>query len=286
MHTEKWLAESTKKLESAGIGTARLDCLVLLEDALKKDRAYLLAHPEAAVEGEALHRLDEQIKRRAKHEPLAYIRVKTEFYGREFTVNKNVLEPRPESEAMIDLLKELTNSPLQIAKNSQFVDVGTGSGALAITAKLEVSSAEVIAIDIDAKCLTVARQNAKKHNAEIKFFEGNLIQPILNTQFTHGRDLFEYVILANLPYVPDDFKLNDAAMNEPKLAIFGGTDGLNIYRQLFTQLVENAKNSQSPRYVLTESLPFQHKSLAKIAHGAGYKLIKTNDFIQLFRIIG
>src|SRR3990167_7586357 len=107
MRVEAWLKQATQELETAGIGTARLDCLVLLEDLTGKDRAYLLAHPEFPVKGSTFHKLEKQIEKRKKHVPLAQIRGKTEFYGREFIINQDVLEPRPESETMIELLKEL-----------------------------------------------------------------------------------------------------------------------------------------------------------------------------------
>ena len=105
MHVGDWLKTATQKLQQAGIATARLDCLVLLEDYLNTNRTQLLAHLERELTVEQIKWLSLRLVRRAKHEPLAYIRSKTEFYGREFIVNKHVLEPRPESETMIDLLK-------------------------------------------------------------------------------------------------------------------------------------------------------------------------------------
>src|SRR5688572_26953494 len=103
-----FLQKAETKLKTAGIGSAQLDCVILLEDELHKDRAWLLAHPEHEVAHTHLKKLEKQVIRRAAHEPLAYIRGFTEFYGRKFKVNKRVLEPRPESEAMIELLKQLT----------------------------------------------------------------------------------------------------------------------------------------------------------------------------------
>jgi len=155
------------------------------------------------------------------------------------------------------------------------VDVGTGSGALAITAKLEIPGAEVIATDIDPNCLKVAHQNAKTLGTKIKFLEGNLLEPLT----AKGYELT--AILANLPYVPDRWKINEAAAMEPRIAIFGGQDGLDIYRRLFEQI---KKLPWRPKYVFTESLPPQHKELAKIAKSASFKLAKTQDFIQVFRI--
>jgi release factor glutamine methyltransferase len=310
------------ELQESGIGSANLDVLILLEDALGKDRAWILAHPEAPLQELFLQTLNRQIVQRKKHEPLAYIRGITEFYGREFYVDKHVLEPRPESETMISLLKTLLNNNLQLqrldgvqgageqrtetyikygegavqqatqqsAKSTSraagstsrqagaaltVVDVGTGSGALAITAKLEIPKAEVIAIDIDPQCLKVARKNAKKHGIKIRFFEGNLLEPLIASDL----QLLSLVILANLPYVPDDFTINQAAAMEPKIAIFGGPDGLDVYRRLFEQLDDSTLR---PEYIFTESLPPQHARLAKIAQKAEYILIEAEDFIQVF----
>lgn len=267
MTISNWLTSATKQLTSAGIGTARLDSLVLLEDVLHTDRAQLLAHPDTELTTEQQKLLSEQIARRTQHEPLAYIRGKTEFYGREFIVSSAVLEPRPESETMIELLKKLPTK-----EREAVIDVGTGSGALAITAALELGAVQVIATDIDPACLKVARSNSKKHKATIDLHQTNLIQGISAPPQT--------VILANLPYVPEDYIINEAAAMEPRLAIFGGTDGLDLYRELFKQ-IDTQKHKAS--YILTESLPFQHAALAEIAQTHGYHLRKEDDFIQVFK---
>ncbi len=268
MTSDYWLQAATSKLKAAGISTARLDSLILLEDATGHDKAYLLSHPSINVIGPTYHKLETQLEKRINHEPLAYIRGKTEFYGREFLIDHRVLEPRPESETMIDLLKKVVIGPTY-----HIIDVGTGSGALAITAKVEFPKSEVTAIDIDTGCLIVARKNAKKHAVDIKFYQGDLLEPLT------VKDNLPTAILANLPYVPNDLTINQAAMNEPKIAIFGGSDGLDLYRKLFDQITAQ---SQKPTYILTESLPFQHEKLATIAQQSGYQLQTTDDFIQFF----
>jgi len=265
----------TAKLQKSGISSASLDVLILFEDALHQDRSWILAHPEAPLYSQTLQKLNKQIARRIKQDPLAYIRSKTEFYGRYFYINKYVLEPRPESETIITLLKNLLFERQSQCLNT-VVDVGTGSGALAITAKLEIPDSDVIAIDIDPACIKVARKNAEAHDAKIDFFQGDLLKPLISSKF----EFQSSIILANLPYVPNDFVVNQAAAMEPGIAIFGGPDGLNIYRRLFEQLAGQNK----PKYVLTESLPPQHIKLAKIAQKAGYKLAATDDFIQVFNI--
>jgi release factor glutamine methyltransferase len=280
---QTWLAESTSMLKQAGIGTARLDALVLLEDVLGMDRAWILSHGETQIEFSKLAKLEKVLTRRAWHEPLAYIRGKTEFYGREFVLTADVLEPRPESEAMIELFKALpvfqddktvlTGSTTRTAKTVYAADVGTGSGALGITAALEVPKVAVELLDIDPKALEVAKTNVDKFTISANTVESDLLT-------SASRD-FD-ILLCNLPYVPDDYQINTAATHEPRLAIFGGPDGLDVYRRLFDQV---SKLSKRPLYILTEALPPQHTHLELIARESGYAAASNNDFIQVFECI-
>ena len=150
MSVNDWLITSTKELQEAGIATARLDCLVLLEDALGVDRASILANLDAKLPQKTEVDLNTKIVQRVRHIPLAYIRGKVEFYGREFVINKHVLVPRPETEMMIDELKAALQKGAPHTE-CVIVDVGTGSGAIAVTAKLEFPKSHVIATDIDPK---------------------------------------------------------------------------------------------------------------------------------------
>lgn len=252
-----------------GIHTSRLDALVLLEDIAGKDRAWLLAHPEFELKPTALKRLLEKLRRRASHEPLAYIRGKSEFYGREFMVTPDTLQPRPETETMIELLKKLKPSNPAIV-----ADIGTGSGAIAISVKLEWPETEVYATEINAAALKISKKNAKRLKAGIRLYRGDLLEPLLTVDSRFS------VLLCNLPYVPDSHTINEAAMQEPRVAIFGGPDGLGLYRRLFDQV---KLLSEEPAYILTESLPFQHEALADIAKSSGYTQSQKQDFIQVFK---
>ena len=276
--------EATQKLTQAGIGTARLDALVLLEDVTGIDRAKLLAEPDMELSPEQVGKLEKLLNRRARHEPLAYIRGKTEFYGREFLLTPAVLEPRPESETMIDLLKELAAGSMAVpgsghlkTKNSpaevpgwRIADVGTGSGALGITAKLELPNSQVELLEIDPNAIKVAKTNVDKFTLNIS---------VIKTDLLDGSNQNYDVFLCNLPYVPDYYQINTAALHEPKIAIFGGPDGLDLYRKLFDQI---KKLQHHPLYILLEALPPSHQQLTEIARQASYDLIKTEDFIQLF----
>lgn len=302
MTLQQFLDDIQQQLEKAGVPTARLDCLVLLEHVLGENRAHLLAYPELELQEAQLLEVQKLVNQRARHEPLSYVIGKTEFYGREFIVTPAVLEPRPESETMIDVIKMLASEKYprtpqnigietgdaigfgngktdrtEIRSNSNWriVDVGTGSGALGISAALEIVGSQVVLVDIDEVALNVARQNCQRFELDIACVVDDLLVR------AHKRGVAFDVVLANLPYVPNDYQINMAATHEPPLAIFGGPDGLDLYRRMFKQLqrLENLK----PSYVLTESLPFQHTALAAIAEDHGYIHELVDDFIQLFR---
>lgn len=285
MTIQHWLHQATQMLKQEGITTARLDALILLEDATGKDRAWLLAHGEESLLQPDYAKLDNQLARRCAHEPLAYIRGKSEFYGREFIVTPATLQPRPETETIINLLKNMMEhkspfseaQPHGIREDDVIVDIGTGSGAISITTKLLWPHVAVYATEINQDALMVAERNAAQLNAEVLFYQGNLLEPLPETVSTQADRL---IILANLPYVPDNHTINQAAMQEPSVAIFGGPDGLDLYRALFLQA---AQLHHQAAYILTESLPFQHEALHDIARAQGYKLITSEDFIQVFK---
>ncbi len=244
--------------------------MVLLEDVLGIERAHLLARTDTLISDKQLTILNSFIDRRATHEPLAYIRTKCEFYGRVFIVSSDTLVPRPETENMIELIKELCHK----VKPQTIIDIGTGSGCIAITAKLELPDSTVIATDIDKKCIEIAAKNAKLLDSDITLLHGSLLEPILSSGAQRPT-----IIAANLPYVPDNYELNTAATYEPKRALFGGNDGLDVYRRLFDQITEL---HIKPRYILTESLPFQHSSLAELADVCGYTQVTKRDLVQMF----
>ena len=267
MTTAYWLKTATAFLQSKGIQTARLDALILLEDTLKIDRGKLLAEPDMELKDGAVDALQKLLGRRSRHEPLAYIRGKAEFYGRMFKVSSAVLVPRPESETMIELLKSITDLPEQ----PSIADVGSGSGALGITAALELSSARVELLEIDSAALAISQMNVVLHTTETQVTKSDLLE-----RSSHDYD----VLLCNLPYVPDEYVINEAARHEPPIALFAGADGLDLYRRLFNEIAEKRNR---PLYVLTEALPVQHADLVTIARESGYALLQTDDFIQVFK---
>ena len=261
-----WLDSSTRLLDKTGILTSRLDCLVLLEDLLQMDRSNLLAHSENDLTSEQINVLDSQLKQRINNEPLAYIRGKVEFYGRTFRVNKNVLVPRPESEAIIDELKKIPS-----AENSLVADIGTGSGILAITAALELANNKVELYDTSNAALAVAKVNLKLHKLNLPTIKSNLLSEV------HSNP---EIVIANLPYVPDAYIVSNDVSKEPKIAIFGGHDGLDLYRELWDSIL---KLPIKPSHIIIESLPGQHETQERLALTAGYLIKNVNDFVQVFK---
>lgn len=258
------LTEATKTLKAAGIASARLDSLILIEDITGRDRTYLLAHPEHALSDAETTELHKKITRRTKHVPIAYIRGSAPFYGRMFYVNEHVLVPRPETETIIEILKHL---PL---KAPRIADIGTGSGCIGITAALELPNADVWLYDIDFAALVVAKTNAHLLGATVHTAQTDMLAGL------HGA--FD-VLLANLPYVPTALTRSESIKHEPEIALFGGEDGLNAYRTFWEQA---AILAPYPRYILTESLAIQHAKNARLAKAGGYTLTQTDHLIQVF----
>ncbi len=153
------------------------------------------------------------------------------------------------------------------------IDIGTGSGALAITAKREVPSAQVIATDISSKALQIAKKNAQAHNTDIQFVSGSFLESLKSDQLKGA------IIIVNLPYVPHELITSPEITREPKEALFSGNDGMDHYQEFWQQV----KNTQTkPQVILTESLEPQHETMATLAQNAGYTLQKTEILIQQF----
>jgi release factor glutamine methyltransferase len=291
MIVSNWLQNAIKKLESASVPTARLDSEILLADYLDKDRTWIHAHPDfdlpahsarsdPAKQGPTLQNLNEMVERRMSHVPLAYIRGKQEFYGRDFKVSPDTLTPRPETETMIDLfLKIFVEKKIKFKDKIQILDIGTGSGCIIISLSLELAQLSNInhqisfsGLDISEEALNIAKMNTKELKAKVKFKKFDLLSNTLPRSAITNHQ----IILANLPYVPNDFHINLAATHEPGFAIFGGKDGLDYYRMLFKKIPKNTK------LILTESLPPQHQDLINIAKATGFKLLDSQDLIHVF----
>jgi release factor glutamine methyltransferase len=216
------LLQGTKLLEEGGIAAPRLTAEVLLAYALRRERSWLYGHPEHELaELEWLH-YGRYLHERLSGKPTQYITGRQEFYGREFRVNKDVLIPRPETEHVVEAALELA------AGAENIVDVGCGSGALAITLQLE-TRARVLATDISLAALAVAAENGRRLEAAVEFLACDLMDAI--------GDCTLDLAVSNPPYVP----LSDAPGLqrevrdfEPHVALFAGPTGFEIYERLVT----------------------------------------------------
>ena len=263
-NSKQWLEQATATLRRAGIPSARLDAQLLLAEVLGKEKTWLLAHPEHSLTQPELIKLSRYLERRSNREPLAYIRGYTEFYGRKFTVSPDVLIPRPETETIVETLHRLPPP-------GKLVDVGTGSGCIAITAKLEFPELEVFGVDINPEALAVARQNATQLRAAVEFKIGDLLD---------GFPFTVDVITANLPYVDEQWTRSPETAFEPDGALFAGQGGLELIKELLTQIPSCLKPGG---YVLLEADPRQHTQLQELGKAAGLTPVATEGFICTLR---
>jgi len=202
---------------------ARQDAETLLLHVLGKDKAWLIAHAEEELSGDQAALYAELLERRFQGEPIQYITGEAEFYGLPFHVTRDVLIPRPETEHLVE-------KALELASNftvPRIVDVGTGSGAIAMALAHKLPDARITAIDLSTAALAIATENAKRNSVALRFLLGDLLAPVASEQF-------EFVV-SNPPYVPsaDRSTLSVEVRDyEPEMALFAGDDGLEIYRRL------------------------------------------------------
>lgn len=212
------LTQGTKLLDDEGIGAPRLTAEVLLAHALRKDRVWLYAHGGEELSEVGWIHFGRYLHERMAGKPTQYITGRQEFYGREFRVSPAVLIPRPETEHVVEAALAVIQPGMTV------VDVGCGSGAIAVTLALE-TQARVIATDISLDALQVASENARRLGASIEFVAADLIAPLRSLN----------AIVSNPPYVPtvDRTVLQREVRDyEPLVALFGGNTGLELYRRL------------------------------------------------------
>ena len=220
-------SRATDTLRRAGAPVPALDADVLLAHALGVGKEALVAHPEIELSADEAARFDALIAKRADGMPVAYLRGIKEFYGLRFSVDPRVLVPRPETEVLVDAVRAwVAGRPLTV------VDVGTGSGAIAIALALSEPQLRLIATDVSAGALAVARANAGALGARVDLREGDLLAPV-----TEAVD----AVVANLPYLRD-LELERLAGDrtslafEPRVATVAGPDGLRLVRRAIADL--------------------------------------------------
>lgn len=243
-----------KTINENGAAAPRIDAEVLLAHVLGRDRVYLYreTNRELSLAEAGLYR--DLVERRAGGEPVAYLTGSKEFMGLDFLVGPHVLIPRPETELMVEYaLAVLAGWP---AGNRLAVDVGTGSGAIAVSLGCLAPGTAVYAIDLSPDALKIAQKNAVRHDVQVKFYLGDLLSPLSGVLLPGSVAL----IAANLPYIPGkeiSGLPRDVRDYEPLLALDGGGDGLDHYRRLVPQSeVLLAVNG----YLLMEITPGQEEA--------------------------
>ena len=215
-------AHATERLRTSGVPTPALDTDVLLAHVLGVSKDALVAHPEVELTADEHARLESLLAERERGVPVAYLRGFKEFYGLRFTVDRRVLVPRPETETLVDAVRAHA-----AGRGLTVVDVGTGSGAIAVALAASEPQLRIIATDVSADALAVARENARAHAVRIDFREGDLLAPV-----TERVD----VVAANLPYLRDA-ELEQLSGDrtslafEPRVATVAGPDGLAVLRR-------------------------------------------------------
>jgi len=281
MTIAEWLRQAVEQFQRANIPSAQLDAEVLLCHILGVDRPYLISHADDSLALTALSHKngvhpggvkvygDSLILKRLQRQPIAYLVGYKEFYGREFIVNKNVLIPRPETEALVELAKAhgLTGN---------LIDVGTGSGALGLTLWHELNDITLTLSDISPEALEVATKNAKKLGVKtLTLQESDLLEYWVEHTPTKPFD----IIVANLPYVDRSWERSPETEHEPRQALFAADGGL----ALIYELLEQTPRLLRPNgHLLLEADPEQHEAIVKKAADYGLRLIEKRDYALLF----
>lgn len=267
---KSWLDQASYRLKQAGISSHWLDSELILAHVLQQDRTYLHAHDNQTIDKKSRQIASKHLRLRQKRYPLAYITGYKEFYGRNFRVTPDALIPRPESEQLITTLADLLKTdPLKY-----LVDVGTGSGCLGITAKLEHPDLSVALIDISTKALHIARENATTLNAEVTTQKGDLLN-----NYQSQPD----IILANLPYVDKAWQRSPETEYEPKRALFAKENGLFLVNKL---IIQSASLLRPGGYLLLEIDPRQNDTVEKTAWHHGFQIESKQDFCLCLQLTG
>ena len=219
---------ATEKLQAAGIDTPRLDAEVLLAHVLNCRRLSLYVNSAEELSPEKIGRYEALIEKRAEHLPVAYLTGVKEFMGMKFAVTPEILIPRPETEILAQgVIERLL---LEFGETLTLADIGTGSGAVAISILKFIENMTAEAVDISGEAIAIAKFNAKKLGVtdRINFTVGDLFAPLEGMTFN--------VIVSNPPYIPtgDLANLQEEVKNEPQIALNGGEDGLDFYRRIIT----------------------------------------------------
>jgi release factor glutamine methyltransferase len=267
-------------LAEASAAIARRDAEVLLAHTLECDRAWLLAHPEAELTLAQVEALRSLSARRAAREPLQYLTGVQEFYGLKLRVTPDTLIPRPETELLVEAVLRWAAERSQRGESRRLRirDIGTGTGAIALALAANLPDAEITGSDISAAALAVARGNAERLGLSVTLIESDLLHG-----FTAGERTMQErydAIVSNPPYIPNTDAPTlqpEVRDHEPPTALFGGRDGLDVYRRLMPQ----ALHALRPGGLLALEIGFgQRDALAALLTETGWAEVRFLDDLQ------
>lgn len=283
----------------------RFEAELLLAHTLKKNRSFVLAHPEYSTTQEERYQFDAFVTRRTEHEPVAFLVGRKEFYGREFLVNEHTLIPRPETELLVEkILEHISNiengfqAPRLENRSIVIIDIGTGSGNIITTIATELSSREnhekhfsFIGTDISKDALDIAKKNSEKLSVsdKIRFIQSDLLENIPKEFFSRAQ---ESIIAANLPYLSTEEFSNvpvDVKHFEPRSALESGVDGLDHYRKLLEELrkIFQRQKRNSKTTLFFEISPSQKSQISSLIQAifprANSEIFR--DLAQKYRLV-
>ncbi len=271
MKISEIISWSVQELKKSGIESARLDSEIMISFSENIDRIRLVIDSEKELPPASVNKIKKYITRRAKREPLAYITGIKEFYSLDFIVNENVLIPRPETELLVDML--IYHAPLY----STVLDLGTGSGAIAVSAKHSRKDLTVHASDISEKALNIAKKNSVKNIGpkQIKFHKGNLFEPFCKMKFN--------CIASNPPYIDPLLQntLQKELSFEPPIALYADDSG----KAFIAELIQSAVNYLEDKGVLLIEIGHDQKEFVlKTGSSHGYEASVLNDYAGFPRV--
>lgn len=255
--------------EKSNVAQPQLEADLILTSLLELSRSELELASQRSLTDRELEAANHWLKSRLENYPLAYLRGWIEFFGLKFQVSPDVLIPRPESEAMVEIA-------INLATEHNFfhlLDLGCGSGALGIATAKNLEQFELTLADISPRALKIAQNNAKDHRIAANFLQTNLLQNLQSQQFD--------LILANLPYVDPDWKFIKGVDFEPKEALFANDQGLELIKKLIYQLA-NSNILKSKGWLLLESDPAQQLTIRQQLEQSRFKQVShPTDFLTI-----
>lgn len=278
MNIRELLLLATQELVNLNFSTPALDARLLMQFTLNKTHEELLLLSTKMQDRETIEVFKHYLERRKNFEPIAYIIGSKEFYGREYFVNENVLIPRQETELIIDATKYLIAhdeklSYLQHSNMLHVLDLGTGSGIIAITLSCEIEGTSLTAVDIDLDSLHVAQKNASLHGCNaINFIHSNWYEKLENNKYD--------IIISNPPYIAkNELELigKETLLYEPSTALFAEENGMYHYNQI---ILGASKYLNSYGYIILEIGFNQLSAISDLACKYGFKIIEQHKDLQ------